>query len=75
MQTHMCLEAAVRAAKDLGFACLVASDACATRALQYEEHIIPAKSVHYSTLNTLQGSYARVLTTDAILREFSQSDE
>ena len=75
MQTHMCLEAAVRAAKDLGFSCLVVSDACATRALQYEEHIIPAKSVHYSTLNTLQGSYARVLTTDAILREFSQSDE
>ncbi len=74
MQTHMCLEAAVRAAHDYGFTCLVASDACATRALQYEEHIIPAKNVHYSTLNTLQGSYARVITTDAIIREFSQSD-
>ena len=73
MQTHMCLEAAVRAAHDLGFSCLVASDACATRALQYEEHIIPAKNVHYSTLNTLQGSYARVLSTDAIIKEFSQS--
>lgn len=74
MQTHMCLEAAVRAAHDYGFTCLVAADACATRALQYEEHIIPAKNVHYSTLNTLQGSYARVLTTDVILREFSQSE-
>lgn len=74
MQTHMCVEAAVRAAHDLGFVCLLASDACATRALQFEEHIISAKNVHYSTLNTLQGSYARVLTTDAILREFSQSD-
>jgi nicotinamidase-related amidase len=74
MQTHMCMEAAVRAAHDYGFTCLVASDACATRALQYEEHIIPAKNVHYSTLNTLQGSYARVITTDAIIREFSQSD-
>jgi nicotinamidase-related amidase len=74
MQTHMCVEAAVRAAHDFGFTCLVASDACATRALQYEEHIIPAKNVHYSTLSTLQGSYARVITTDAILREFSQSD-
>jgi len=74
MQTHMCMEAAVRAASDYGFTCLVASDACATRALQYEEHIIPAKSVHYSTLSTLQGSYARVLTTDAIIREFSESD-
>jgi len=74
MQTHMCMEAAVRAANDYGFTCLVASDACATRALQYEEHIIPAKNVHYSTLSTLQGSYARVLTTDALIREFSQSD-
>ena len=75
MQTHMCLEAAVRAAHDLGFSCLVASDACATRALQFEEHIIPANSVHYATLNTLQGTYARVLTTDAIIREFSQAEQ
>jgi len=74
MQTHMCMEAAVRAAHDYGFTCLVASDACATRALQFEEHIIPAKNVHYSTLSSLQGSYARVLTTDDIIREFSQSD-
>jgi len=74
MQTHMCVEAAVRAAHDFGFTCLVASDACATRALQFEEHIIPAKNVHYSTLSTLHGRYARVITTDAILREFSQSD-
>ena len=74
MQTHMCVEAAVRAAHDLGFSCLLASDACATRTLQYEEHIIPAASVHYSTLNTLQGSYARVATTDEILREFVTSD-
>ena len=75
MQTHMCLEAAVRAAHDLGFSCLVASDACATRALQFEEHIITARSIHYSTLNTLQGSYARVLTTDAIIKELSQGKQ
>jgi nicotinamidase-related amidase len=74
MQTHMCVEAAVRAAHDLGFTCLLASDACTTRALQFEEHIIPADNVHYSTLNTLQGSYARVATTEAIIREFSESD-
>jgi nicotinamidase-related amidase len=74
MQTHMCVEAAVRAAHDLGFTCLLASDACATRALQFEEHIIPAKNVHYSTLNTLQGSYARVVTTEAIIKELSETD-
>jgi len=74
MQTHMCVEAAVRAAHDLGFSCVLASDACATRTLQYEEHIIPAASVHYSTLNTLQGSYARVESTEDIIREFTESD-
>ena len=71
MQTHMCVEAAVRAAHDLGFTCLLVSDACTTRALQYEEYIIPAKNVHYSTIQTLQGSYARVLSTDGLIRELS----
>ncbi|MEN8229726.1 MAG: cysteine hydrolase family protein [Bacteroidota bacterium] len=75
MQTHMCVEAAVRAAHDLGFTCLLVSDACATRALQYEEHIIPAKNVHYSTLKTLVGTYARVTTTDALLRDFNQFEK
>ena len=74
MQTHMCVEAAVRAAHDLGFTCLLASDACTTRALQYEEHIIPAASVHYSTLSTLEGNYATVMSTEDIIREFSDSE-
>ena len=72
MQTHMCVEAAVRAGHDLGFTCLLVTDACATRALQYEEHIISAKNVHYSTIKTLQGSYARVLTTENLIKEFSK---
>jgi nicotinamidase-related amidase len=74
MQTHMCVEAAVRAAYDYGFKCILVSDACATKSLQYEEHIISAKNVHYSTLSTLQGTYARVVTTDAVIKEFSRSD-
>jgi nicotinamidase-related amidase len=72
MQTHMCVEAAVRAAHDYGFSCVLVSDACTTRALQYEEHIIPAKNVHFSTIQTLQGTYTRVTTTEAFLRDFSQ---
>ena len=72
MQTHMCVEAAVRAAHDLGFSCLLVTDACATRALQYEENIIPAKNVHYSTIKTLQDSYARVITTENLIKEFSR---
>jgi len=72
MQTHMCVEAAVRAAHDFGFSCLLVSDACATRALQYEEHIIPAKNVHFSTIKSIQGTYARIITTEALLADFDQ---
>ena len=35
MQTHMCLEAATRAAHDLGYKCTVVEDACATRDLTF----------------------------------------
>lgn len=72
MQTHMCVEAAVRAAHDLGFQCILVHDACATRALQYDEHIITANSVHFATIQTLQGTYAKVMTTGEILRDFDQ---
>ena len=72
MQTHMCVEAAVRAAHDFGISCLLVSDACATRALQYEDHIVPAKNVHHSTLGTLQGTYARVVSTEELLRRFEE---
>jgi nicotinamidase-related amidase len=67
MQTHMCLEGAVRAAYDLGFECLVAEDACATRDLVRGDVTIPAALVHVSTLATLDGAYARVLKTKHLL--------
>ena len=72
MQTHMCLEAAVRAAHDFGFACTVVQDACATRALQYKDLIIPAKNVHFSTIQTIQGTYGRVISTREILEGFDK---
>jgi nicotinamidase-related amidase len=68
MQTHMCVEAAVRAAHDFGFDCILIEDACATRSLQYEEHIIPAGNVHFSTIQTLL-SYARVMSTAGFLNK------
>ncbi len=66
MQTHMCLEGAVRAASDLGFDCVVVQDACATRDLKYGNHSVAAADVHLSTLTTLR-SYAQVLDLDAWL--------
>jgi len=69
MQTHMCLEAAVRAAKDLGFRCTVIADACASRDLSFDGIAIPAAHVHASTLATLSRNYARVVKTAEWLME------
>ena len=66
MQTHMCLEAATRAAADLGFECIVIGDACATKDLKFGEKVIKAEDVHYSTLATFR-PYARVMDTDEYL--------
>jgi nicotinamidase-related amidase len=63
MQTNMCLEAAVRAASDLGFTCTVIHDACAARDLELNEYVIKATDVHYASLATLK-TYARILNLD-----------
>jgi len=70
MMTHMCVEAAVRAAHDLGFECLVVQDACTTRTLKYDDKEIPAEAVHYSTLASFSGYYAKVTDTETFLKEF-----
>lgn len=67
MQTHMCLEGATRAAVDLGYECIVVSDACATRDLKRGETVIKASDVHLSTLATLDGAYAQVVNTKEFL--------
>ena len=67
MQTHMCLEAATRAAHDLGFECVVVGDACATRDLKYGDRTVPAADVHASTLATLTRTYAKVVDTETFL--------
>jgi len=66
MQTHMCVEAATRAAVDLGYTCTVVHDACATRDLSFGDKIVSAEDVHLSTLSTLK-SYAKVVSTDEFL--------
>ncbi len=69
MQTHMCLEAATRAAYDLGFQCVVIGDACATRDLTYGDTTVNAADVHASTLATLDRTYAKVVDTKTFLGE------
>jgi nicotinamidase-related amidase len=67
MMTHMCVDATVRAAFDLGFECWVAENACATRSLMHAGVTLPAVSVHLSILAALNGVYARVMPAEEII--------
>jgi nicotinamidase-related amidase len=63
----MCVEAAVRAAHDLGFECILVEDACATRDVTYGDRTVKAADVHDSTLATLNRTYANVVDTKTFL--------
>ena len=68
MMTHMCIDATVRAAVDLGFETTLIEDACATRDLSYDGKVVPAEQVHYSFVSALQGMYAEVTSTESFLQ-------
>ncbi len=58
--SHMCIDATTRAAFDLGFTCSVASDACATRDLVFDDRTLPAAEVHAAFMAALSAPYAKV---------------
>lgn len=58
--SHMCIDAATRAAADLGFGCVVIHDACATRNVPFEGRMISAHDVHGSFMAALGMAYADV---------------
>ncbi|MDC0336513.1 cysteine hydrolase [Pseudodesulfovibrio sp.] len=66
MMTHMCVDAGVRAATDLGFECAVLSDATATRALPFGDMEIPAAHVHGAFLAALGMAYGVVIKADEV---------
>ena len=65
--SHMCIEAAARAASDLGYTCTVIHDACATRDLEFMGETIPAKHVHGAVMSALGFAYANLLATADLL--------
>jgi nicotinamidase-related amidase len=60
MMTHMCVDTTTRAAADLGLACQLAHDACATRALSFGGSTVAAADVQTAFVASLNGSFARV---------------
>jgi nicotinamidase-related amidase len=65
--SHMCIDAATRAASDLGYKTTVVHDACATRDLEFDGQIVPAAQVHAALMSALAFGYAKVTTTASYL--------
>ena len=63
MMTHMCVDASVRHAADLGYKVTLLGDACATRAQTFGGETVPARQVHAAFLAALNGFYAKVVPT------------
>lgn len=67
MMTHMCVDTTVRAAFDLGFACTLAHDACATRNLGFGGRTVAAEEVQTAYVAALGALFARAMTVEEIL--------
>jgi nicotinamidase-related amidase len=65
--SHMCIDTTVRAAKELGFNCILIADACATRNLKFGNEILPAQTVHAVFMAALDGMFANVVTAEEYL--------
>jgi nicotinamidase-related amidase len=66
MMTHMCIDSTTRAATDFGFQCILARDACATRALSFDGATASAECVQTAFLAALNGTFAKVLSVEEI---------
>jgi nicotinamidase-related amidase len=71
MMTQMCVDSTTRAAADLGFQCLLARDACATKALTFGGATVSAENVQAAFLAALNGLFARVLSVEEICAQLN----
>ena len=69
--THMCVDAVTRAAKDLGYNCAIAHDACATLDLEFNGVKVPAEHVHAAFMAALNFAYAEVTSADELIKGLS----
>ncbi|MGY8524450.1 cysteine hydrolase family protein [Paracidovorax citrulli] len=65
--SHMCIDAVVRAAADMGYPVTVLHDACATRDLAFGGVTVPAAHVHAAMMAAFQFGYGTVKSTDEYL--------
>jgi nicotinamidase-related amidase len=66
--SYMCIDAVTRAASDFGYNCFVSHDACTTSNIEFNGIKIEAPIAHAAFMSALQFAYAKVETTDEILK-------
>ena len=64
MMTHMCIDATVRAAYDLGYECIVVEECCATKELSINNKKASAEDVQNAFLASLNGLFSKVINLD-----------
>lgn len=62
--SHMCVDAAVRAASDFGYKVKVIHDACATFDLEFNGLKVPAAYAHATLMAAFEFAYATVISTN-----------
>ena len=67
--SQMCIDATARAAADLGYGVTVVEDACGAKEQTFKDRAVAAPLVHAAFMAALNGSYARVVPTEAYLDE------
>lgn len=65
--SHMCIDAIVRAAADMGYAVTVLHDACATLDLSFGGVTVPAAQVHAAMMAAFEFGYGTVKSTQDYL--------
>lgn len=65
--SHMCVDACVRAAADMGYSVTVLHDACATLDLTFNGVTTPAEQVHAAMMAAFAFGYGTVKSTDEYL--------
>lgn len=71
--SHMCVDAATRAASDYGYRCTVIHDACATRDLEFNGVQVPAKIAHAAFMSALGWAYAKPVSADQYLESAAKA--
>ena len=67
MMSHLSIDSTIRAAKDYGYECVLAYDACAACDLKFGEKSIPASAVNASFAASLHEAFAEISETEKLL--------